>query len=1542
MRQKRFLSWLLTLCLLLGIFSFSAFAEGNTTTITQDTTNQQGTMTITLVIPKKTPAAIDLTYTAPSDLTYNRDSDKTATVAAASGVTGMGDITVKYYSDAARSTEVTETKNVGTYYVGVTVAEGDEYAASTAVLYGDNWTFEITKSTPSAPAAPIMASATKNSIKLNAVSGCEYSINGTSWQSGTEFTGLAPGTEYTFYQRKGATSNTNASPASSAKFSTEADTYAMTITLVIKSTQTITAEDVTATYGDTDKSVSATASGAISYKVKDGSGDYISVNESTGALTIKKVPPTDGKAYVIVTAAETDDYAEATKEVVVTISPAEVTVTAKDQSIYVGGMVPTLSGSDFYTVTGLVGEDALTTAPTLTYQKDGSAATPDNTTAGTYDIVPSGASAGDNYNISYTNGALTISAKNVQTITASDVTVTYGDTDKKITATTNGDGTISYAVKSGSENYIEIASDGKLTIKAVPADGKAYVTVTASETATYAQATKEVTVTINKTDAVPATVTSNTLTYNGQEQALVTVDNSTLVGGTMQYAIGTATEATEPYTTSIPAKTNAGTYYVWYKVEGDSNHNGTEPANVPVSISKAEATIHAADQYIHVGDAVPALAEPVLNTHYTVTGLVGEDKLTTAPTLAYQKDGSAAEPDNTTAGTYDIVPSGASAGDNYTISYGNGTLTISEKAVQVISASDVAATYGDTGKSVSASVTTPATGGGAISYAVKSGDAVAVDASTGALTIVKAGNAVVTVTAAETAEYAKVTKDVNVTVSRKAVTVTAADQTVKEGESIATGADKATLAGALEGHVLSGVTLAADTEKKEITASGAVIKDAAGNDVSGNYEATYTAGKLTVIGKISFTVTFRVANGAWDDGKTEDKIVTLAGHEGDTLKLKETDIPAVGTKPVEGYQVGAWDTVPAADTVITTNTVYTYNYAKNPEPEANIDGEGVFVNEDTDSGVQGIDNTSIGGQMEEIAGADDTAVGENQSKDVKVTLEVQSAKEEKVPENEKAAINNAVDGVIPEGDKGTLKGDFLDISVEKIVVVYDVNENGEKKENETIRTQLEKLDKVADIPVKYDLSEKHNPVVVRFHDGKAEVFTRLNEAPATPQDGTYYIEGSGKDAVIHIYTNLFSTYAIFTYGEEEHTEQMVTITFDANGGTGQMAPVKVLKGTKYTLPECGFTAPANQVFDSWDAGEPGEEIEITGDTVITAQWALDLPQKGLVMPPVVAPKGTDGITITWDAMNGAEGYDVFVSPCNKNAFELCKSVSANEKRSATVIGLKKGSACKAYVRGWIMDGDTKVYINSSAQRSHVIVGGSTKSVTTPAKVSVKRAEITIEAGRQETINATVKGIKPKLRILVHAGIGMRWYSSNASVATVDGEGQVTAVKEGKCTIYAVAINGKRAKVKVTVIPEITETKVTFEGGVYQLNKAHTAATFVGAAKKNVKKLTIADEVVIGGKTFPVTEIKASACKGLAKLEEVTIGKNVQKIGKEAFRDCKKAKTFTVLTEKLTDKAVGKNAFKTGKAATYKCPKGMAKKYKKLIMKKGAKKGSKFR
>ncbi len=75
------------------------------------------------------------------------------------------------------------------------------------------------------------------------------------------------------------------------------------------------------------------------------------------------------------------------------------------------------------------------------------------------------------------------------------------------------------------------------------------------------------------------------LTYIGSAQELVTA--GTASGGTLQYAIGTSatTAPTFGWSASIPTATNVGTYFVWYKVVGDANHNDSDPKCVSVTIN---------------------------------------------------------------------------------------------------------------------------------------------------------------------------------------------------------------------------------------------------------------------------------------------------------------------------------------------------------------------------------------------------------------------------------------------------------------------------------------------------------------------------------------------------------------------------------------------------------------------------------------------------------------------------------------------------------------------------------------------------------------------------------------------------------------------------------------------------------------------------------------------------------------------------------------------------------------------------------------------
>lgn len=66
-----------------------------------------------------------------------------------------------------------------------------------------------------------------------------------------------------------------------------------------------------------------------------------------------------------------------------------------------------------------------------------------------------------------------------------------------------------------------------------------------------------------------------------------------------------------------------------------------------------------------------------------------------------------------------------------------------------------------------------------------------------------------------------------------------------------------------------------------------------------------------------------------------------------------------------------------------------------------------------------------------------------------------------------------------------------------------------------------------------------------------------------------------------------------------------TVTFAANGGSGNMTAVEGVSGT-YILPQCGFTAPTDKQFKCWSVGGEekyvGYDITVTEDTVVTALW----------------------------------------------------------------------------------------------------------------------------------------------------------------------------------------------------------------------------------------------------------------------------------------------------------------------------------------------------
>ena len=127
------------------------------------------------------------------------------------------------------------------------------------------------------------------------------------------------------------------------------------------------------------------------------------------------------------------------------------------------------------------------------------------------------------------------------------------------------------------------------------------------------------TVSIEKADPTVTAPLAKDLTYNGKTQELVSAGEAQ--GGEILYVLGKDADtapAEESFSKTIPAGTNAGTYYVWFRAVGDENHKSADPRCVPVilkpkDISKAVVTLDKSELTYNGKDQVVSVKSVVLD-----------------------------------------------------------------------------------------------------------------------------------------------------------------------------------------------------------------------------------------------------------------------------------------------------------------------------------------------------------------------------------------------------------------------------------------------------------------------------------------------------------------------------------------------------------------------------------------------------------------------------------------------------------------------------------------------------------------------------------------------------------------------------------------------------------------------------------------------------------------------------------------------------------------------------------------------------------------
>lgn len=106
----------------------------------------------------------------------------------------------------------------------------------------------------------------------------------------------------------------------------------------------------------------------------------------------------------------------------------------------------------------------------------------------------------------------------------------------------------------------------------------------------------------------------------------------------------------------------------------------------------------------------------------------------------------------------------------------------------------------------------------------------------------------------------------------------------------------------------------------------------------------------------------------------------------------------------------------------------------------------------------------------------------------------------------------------------------------------------------------------------------------------------------------------------------------------------------------------------------------------------------------------------------------------------------------------------------------------------------------------------------------------------------------------------------------------------------------------------------------------------GSGRKEVK---IGAKVTIDGISYSVTSVCERAFRSNKKVTKVSLGSRVDKIGKEAFANCRNIKVLYIYSPRLKASDIGENAFKgINKRVKISVPKAKMKEYKELFCEKG--------
>ena len=367
--------------------------------------------------------------------------------------------------------------------------------------------------------------------------------------------------------------------------------------------------------------------------------------------------------------------------------------------------------------------------------------------------------------------------------------------------------------------------------------------------------------------------------------------------------------------------------------------------------------------------------------------------------------------------------------------------------------------------------------------------------------------------------------------------------------------------------------------------------------------------------------------------------------------------------------------------------------------------------------------------------------------DIKFILDVKDAGDT-VTSDDKAAVQEALSK--SGAAKGFVVGQYLDISLFKVIGA----------DRSAISQTARKLTIVIEVPDSLkseDIGKPRTYAIICVHEGVAETLVDLDN----------------NDDTITMETDRFSAYAI-VYSQ---------------AGSGEDDPTTPDDPKPTPMPDDPKPTPTPDDPKPKPPAKEQQPDKEKGSTEIHS--GLKGSWKG------------EKLQVTWGRVTGADGYSVYVQYCGKDfGAKSLNQVKGGKKTKFTVKkvnGQKLDTTknFKMYVVAWKWRNGKK----SALARTLIIhvAGKDSARYTNIRNIQVKKTSYMLKKGGTVTLRPkAILQDKRKLQLSAAHAREFYYLSSNKKVATVTEGGKIKAKGTGSCTIYVLAKDGCKRKIKIKV------------------------------------------------------------------------------------------------------------------------------------------------